>query len=554
MHFHSRAAILFRVVLLPLALIGGTVAGLGSYYEASDDATLGWMFAGVLALKPVTSLPLYFHGYGHALAAAYGAAPGVPWFGLLLGLTLTAATVLAFAVVDRLLRPHLRPSALVLVLIGLFFVAWLEHWLWFSYVRGALLLAGLAVLFAAQRPGRRGALAIGAMGLLAAWLMRPGLGVLGWAAAIPAAIWLAGSWRRTAPVLVGGAALLALATGVAALRQTPAEAHVQVRDTYFARILDFDLLRPQPRTAVDSLGTAAVGLWLLGDSAVVNDGLLRRAYGFDAQNFGRQELPAKLGLRAGLLLRDYFPLLLALAATGLLARRRAGRGWFWLVQLGFAGVLVLFAGVFKLPPRLALPLLDFWLLTNAAFLWGQESPAMASEMKAGGSLALRRLGVATALVAGLVYAFKTGHRYRVLRQERLSHEQTLQGIARAGAGRVRVLAGTNDLLKSLSPFRSYTLGPGSQLLLTGWTSHDASQAGLRRALSGSTDQTTCLRHLAAGPSGGVLWVLSPAAAAWLNRRFALGGQGWPVHLAPGAASLLPDSTVRIYRARTGYRP
>ena len=554
MSSHSRAAIFFRVVVLPLALIGVTVAGLGSYYEASDDATLAWMFAGVLALKPVVSVPLYFHGYGHALAAAYEAAPGVPWFGLLLGTTLAAATVLAFAVLDRLLRPHLRPAAVVLVLISFFFVAWLEHWLWFSYVRGALLLAGLAVLFAAQRPGRGGALVIGATGLLAAWLMRPGLGVLGWAAAIPAAIWLAGSWRKAAPVLVGGAALLALATGVAAVRQTPAEARVQARDKSLARILDFDQLRPQPHTPADSLGTAAVDLWLLGDSTVVNESLLRRVYGFDAQNFVGKELPAKLWLRAGLLLRDYFPLLLALVATGLLARRRAGRGWFWLVQLAFAGVLVLFAGVFKLPPRLALPLLDFWLLTNAAFLWQDPALGFVGGLGAEGSLMLRRLGVAAALFVGVLYSFKTGHRYQVLRRERLRHEQALQGIARAGAGRVRVLAGTNDLLKSLSPFRSYTLGSGSQLLLTGWTSHDASQAGLRQALSGSTDQTTCLRRLAAGPDGRVLWVLSPETAAWLKRRSALVGPGLLVRPAAGAASGFPDSTVRIYQVQVASRP
>ena len=67
---HSRSGIFARVVLLPLLLILLTVAGLGSYYEASDDTTLAWLFSGVLALKPVSSVPLYFHGYGHLLAAA----------------------------------------------------------------------------------------------------------------------------------------------------------------------------------------------------------------------------------------------------------------------------------------------------------------------------------------------------------------------------------------------------------------------------------------------------------------------------------------------------
>ncbi|MEL5996831.1 hypothetical protein, partial [Hymenobacter segetis] len=89
-----------RTVLLPLALSVATVLGLGSYYETNDDATLAWLFSGVLALKPVPSVPLYLHGYGHLLAAAYTAAPGVPWLGLLLGTLLVAATVLTFAVLD----------------------------------------------------------------------------------------------------------------------------------------------------------------------------------------------------------------------------------------------------------------------------------------------------------------------------------------------------------------------------------------------------------------------------------------------------------------------
>ncbi|MDB5234585.1 MAG: hypothetical protein JWR44_1578, partial [Hymenobacter sp.] len=95
---HSRFAIFARVVLLPLGLVLGTVAGLGSYYEASDDTSLAWLFSGVLALKPVPSVPLYFHGWGHLLAAAYTAVPGVAWFGVLLGGLLGWATMLTFAV------------------------------------------------------------------------------------------------------------------------------------------------------------------------------------------------------------------------------------------------------------------------------------------------------------------------------------------------------------------------------------------------------------------------------------------------------------------------
>ena len=538
-----------RVLLLPLALGLGTVLGLGSYYEASDDTSIAWLFSGVLAEAPVPVVPLYFRGYSQVLAALYTAAPSVPWFGYLLGGLLGAATVLAFAVLDRLLRPHWRPGVVVATLAGFFFVAWLEHWLWFSYVRVALLLAGAAVLYAAQRPGRWGALALGLGGLAAAWLMRPSLAMLGFGAVLPAVLVLAGGWRPARPLLLSGALLLTLATLSAAAWRTPAQAHTQTLDGYFARILDFDQLQARPRTPVDSLGTAAVGLWLMGDSTVVNEALCRRAYAFDGADFAGRVVPAKLRLRAGLLVRDYFPVLLALLLTAA-AQPRKQRRWFWLVQVGFVGVLLLFAGALKLPPRLALPLLDFWLLTNLALALMPARQHALSTGKINRKLwpLMRRLSVAAGVLALLAYGLKTGHRHRVLVQEQRRHHLALAAINRAGKGRIRVLAGTNDLLKSLSPFRDYRPGPGPVLMLSGWPSHDASQARLRRALTGAADQTDCLRRLAApGFRPGQprpLWVLSGESAGWLNRRFARAGAG--LILRP-TAPLLHDETLHFYQ-------
>ncbi|GAC1593827.1 MAG: hypothetical protein NVS3B25_16000 [Hymenobacter sp.] len=543
---HSRFAILARVLLLPAGLIAGTVAGLGSYYEASDDASLAWLFSGVLALKTVASVPLYFHGYGHA-GASYPA-PGVPWFGVLLGGALAVATVLLFAVLDKLLRPYLRPVPLGVALLVVFELAWVEHWLWFSYVRVALLLAGAAVLFAAQRPGRRFPLLVALAGVGAAWLMRPSLGVLGFGAAVPAALLLAGGWRRAAPLLVAGTVGLGLASGAAALLRTPAEARAQVRDGYFARILDFDQLSPRPRTPADSLGTAAIGLWLLGDSTVVNEALCRRAYGFDVADFVSRQVPAKVSLRGTLLVRDYFPLLLALLATGAVAWQKRGRHpEFWLVQLSFAGGLVAFAGWLKLPPRLALPLLDFWLLANLAYLLKESiRPTGEDANSPWPSLRGWRFGTALVVAVGLVYGAKTLHRRQVLRQEQRHHERALAELSRLTAGRPRVLAGTNDLLKSLSPFRVYGLGAGPTLMLSGWPSHDESQTSLRRSWTGAADQTECLRRLA-NPARCTQWVLSAETATWLNRRFryrAGAGPGWVFRPGPALAA---DSLLRFYQ-------
>ena len=582
----DRLVVFARAVLLPLLLALAVVLGPGSYFETSDDGTLAWLFAGVLALKPVVSVPLYLHGYGRLLAVAYAAWPAGSWLGLLLAVLLAAATALWFAVLERLLRSLLRPGWLLLALTFFFGLVWLEHWLWFSHARVALLLAAGGVLFAAQRAGRRGPLLLGLLALLAAWLVRPSLAALACGAVLPATVLLAGGWRRAAPLLAGVGLLLVIAFGINYLSQTPAESRVQARDVRLARILDYEQLRPFPRTTADSLGTAAVSLWLLGDSTTVDPALRGVVYQFDAGDFFGRVVPAKLALRAGLLLRDYFPVLLALLATAgaiLRLRRPAPRG-FWLVQLGFAAGLAGLAGILKLPPRLALPLLDCWLLTNLIF-WLQalangrcfenhiENTAVAgvgnsqsvlrlAGAESGAKLVARNQilrwqvgGAALVLLTSSLYAAKTWHRYQILQHERHRHESDLVVIGQQ-AGRVRVLAGTNDVLKSLSPFCTYYPGPGPVLLLTGWPAHDESQARLRQYLTGTADQTESLRRLArrAGPDSEVVWFLTPEIARWLHWRSGFGGA--PLSLAPAAVSLraAPSGPVREYRVRPSQKP
>ena len=577
----SRAAIFARAVLLPLLLALAVILGLGSYFETSDDGTLAWLFSGVLAAKPVASVPLYLHGYGHLLAAAYSAAPAGPWLGVLLAGLLAAASALWFAVLEKLLRPYLQPELLTLVL-GLFFgLAWLEHWLWFSHARVALLLAAGGILFAAQRPARRGPLLLGLAAVLAAWLVRPGLAALAGAAVGPAAVLLAGGWRRVAPLLLRAGLLLGLAFGLAAVNQHAGEAQVRARDARLARILDYEQLRPYPRTPADSLGTAAIGLWLLGDSTIVDPVLRGPVYRFEAADFFGRVVPAKLALRASQVLRDYFPILLSLLAmaAALLRPGRAAPRGFWLVQLGFAAALLGLAGILKLPPRLALPLLDCWLLTSLIF-WLQTRPvaaasAVASAAAAAGvgdgrvALELRHDGSEVGLpglsisppvrflclglllaVSG-IYAAKTWHRQQVLRLEQHRHESALAAI-RQRAGRVRVLAGTNDWLKSLSPFQTYSPGPGPVLLLTGWNAYDGSQAALRQDIAGTPDQTECLRRLAnrpnIGPDAPVLWVLTPETAVWLHRRSGIGSL--QLLLFPQRLLLPPGSDSSAWRYQT----
>ncbi|MBF9237633.1 hypothetical protein I2I05_09525 [Hymenobacter sp. BT683] len=549
-------------MLLPVALVLATLAVLGSYYETSDDGTLAWLFSGVLALKPVSSVPLYFHGYGHALAAAYSAVPGVAWFGLLNSGLLLLATVLVFAVLDGLFRVHFRleSRAPILALVLFFCVAWVEHWLWFSHVRAGILLAGAGVVFAAQRPTKRWALLVGLACVLGAWLMRPALAVLGVGIALPAAFLLAGSWRRAWPVVVGSGLVLVSAFGMAALVETPADQRAQRQYQSLARILDFRQLEAQPQTPADSLGTAAVELWLLGDTAVVNESLIGRVYVFNARAFIGSVVPAKLAVRAGLLVRDYFPMLLALAVTVLATTRRPERRpEFWLVQIGFLGLLILFAGLLKLPPRLALPILDFWLLTNLVFLantarnslitlplTAPEKSALPTPFRQAWPPLLRRLFGGLGVLALALYATKTIHRRHVLGAERQRHETALQQLNQRTRGTVLVLGGTTDLLKSLSPFRVYYPSSVATLLLTGWQTQDPSQPRLRQRLLGTADQTAALSRLArASPTA--QWLLTAETARWLNRRFRYKtGTESTVDLRP-LASLPADTSYRFYQ-------
>lgn len=574
----SRLAIFARAVLLPLLLALAVVLGLGSYFETSDDGTLAWLFAGVLTLKPVVSVPLYLHGYGHVLAASYAVAPAVPWLGLLLAGLLTAASALWFAVLERLLRPWLQPGGLLLALALFFGLAWLEHWLWFSHARVALLLAAGGLLFAAQRPSRRGPLLLGLAALLAAWLVRPGLATLAALAVLPAVLLLADGGRRAASLLFSAALLLALSFGLNRVTQTPAEARVQARDARLARILDYEQLRPAPRTTADSLGTSAIGLWLLGDSTVVDPVLRSPVYRFEAPDFFGRVLPAKLELRARQLGRDYFPMMLALLATTVAVRRsRPTPRGFWLVQLAFAAGLLALACLLKLPPRLALPLLDCWLLTNLIY-WlapagnglGEAASVAVSEDGAtnfGSSVSspfaivgtgagrgfCRLLAIGIVLLVSSLYAAKTWHRHLVLRKEQRRHERPISFLRHLGGRPVRILAGTNDLLKSLSPFRTYSPGPGPVLLLTGWPAHDASQAGLRRTLSGTTDQTECLRRLAQLPTYSAppraVWLLSAETAHWLSRRLRAQGPRLLLYPESAAVTVGTDSTVRVYHVQ-----
>ncbi|RYU78227.1 hypothetical protein [Hymenobacter persicinus] len=494
-----------RVVVLPAALLLLAGLALGCYYETNDDVTITLLLRGVAAAAPVTDLHLYFHGLAPLLAGLYTHFPALPWYGLLLYGLLYAATVLAFAVLDRLLRGQVTAGALVGALVLFFGLAWLEHGLWFNYVRVPVLLAGVGLLYAAQRAERLPALLLGLLAVGLAWLIRPSAALLGLLAAVPGALWLAR--RRGAVVIAAVTLLLGVAQLTLSLTRTPAEATYRRLDVLKSNLNDYHLYQIHPQSRLDSLGVRAVAHWALGDSTLVNEALFRRATRFEAGTFGREQVPAKLLTLVSQLVRDYFPLLLLQLGLGLEIlrnpRRYEGRGRFWLVQAGFLLLILGLGSGLKLPPRIGLPLLNLWTLSNLSYVLRVPRRPVR----------LAPLSTAALLLVVLLYGYKTIHRGQVLKQEQ---QQNVRQLA-AWLGpppRVLVGAGLETLFKSWSPFAEPAFAPHSVLSLTGWQTLDPSQPALRQYLTGTRDQPAALRRLAARPA--VRWLLAPAVVPWVN--------------------------------------
>ncbi|UYZ64369.1 hypothetical protein [Hymenobacter weizhouensis] len=545
----------FLLLLLPLLFLLLSGAGLGAYLETNDDLTIVGLLRGTSAAAPVTDLHLYFHGYAAVWAALYRSAPMVPWYALTLYGLLYAATVLGGAVLEKLLRGRL-PGAGLVAFLGLFFgVAWLEHGFWFSYVRVPVLLAGAGVLFAAQRTPARWALVLGLLAFGLAWLVRPSAAVLGAVVAAPGAWWLAG--RRAGPVLGGAAAWSLLGALCLHLTWSPEAATFRRLDVLKSNLLDFQLTAPpaQPLTAQDSLALAAAHRWMLADSTLVNEAFFRRATPIRPAYFLAHTAPGKLTATVTQLARDYFPLLLLLLATWVLAaRQRSTERGFWLVQLAYVGLTLGVGTVLKLPPRLALPLLDLWVLGNVVYVF--QLPALEPTRAA-------RVLLAVLAVAAVPYAYKTAHRRVVLAQEQQrnrTERQRLQHVA--GRSALLVSDAWEPTFKAESPFNdgpapplaTYTLPvlDLQRLAVAGWHTLHPSQAALRQQLTGTRDFTEALRRLGGRP--GVAWVLTPEAAAILNRQLALRpASGQPLRVL---VPVQPDSgraeRAQLYQMRTKF--
>ena len=534
---HSRLAI-FAHVLLPLALVLASVAGLGSYYETNDDGLFTLLLRGQAASAPVADLHLYFHGFAWLWASLYTRWPGLPWFGLTLYALLLLAFTLLFVVLDRAARPRLRPGGRVVLLAGFYFIALLETVYWFNYSRVPLLLAGAGLLYALQRANgpalvRRWALLVGLGVVVVAGLLRPSMALLGLLAVVPAAAWLPADspgedsdgrqfvgprWWPFAPaamrVLCWFAALVLGGTLALSLSPAPAETRYLRRlDTLLVELNDYHLRRPMPATTADTLALRGIQRWwLVADSTIFNPALFARATRLDGPHFVTQVLPGKVVASGWLLVRDYFPVLLALLFVGIegeKARRRSTPmrwPWYW-SYIGFAALLFGLAMLLKLPPRLAGPLL-------ALFLASQIAGVLRYAVRI--SQRVQRLGLLFGVFVGLIYAAKTAHRVQLLRREQQLRGEFLARLQTQAGLRLVAVAGLETSLKSLSPFHNY--GPARVMLLNGWPTLDPSQPHFRQLLSGHRDLSAAVHYLAADST--VLWLMPPAFVPFYNNYLA----------------------------------
>ncbi|ALD21080.1 hypothetical protein [Hymenobacter sp. DG25A] len=496
-----------------LLVLTGVV--LGFYYETNDDLAIIQLLRGNTAATPVTNLHLYFHGLAWVLAGLFRLLPNVPWYGVLLYGLLYAATALTFAVLDRLVRHRVAPGLVTLLLVLFYSMAWVEHAMWFNYMRVPLLLAGAGLLYAAQRPEQFSARIIGIVAFGLSWLIRPSAADLALLLVVPGVLWLGG--RRAVPVLAAAVAWALIGGLAAGLLRGPEASTFRTLDVLKSNVNDYQLYRPMPRTPADSLGVQEVEQWLLGDSVLINEAFFSRVYVPDARYFTQEVLPQKLLLTASQLVLNYFPvlfLILALQVWVATSARMAGRGRFWLLQVAFLVLLFGLGSMLKLPSRLALPVLDLWVLTNLVFLLRDSRRPVNHEILS---------FLLVLLLAAAPYGYKLWHRQTTLTAEQLRGRRALARFRRLTyPASVVVTDAVNTTYKSQNPLRVHTIGSAylkTCLNLTGWPTLDPSQPRLRQRLTGTRDFTESLRVLARRRAA-VKWYLTPGTARLLNQHLA----------------------------------
>lgn len=542
----------------------------GFFYENADDLLMDLLLRGITSAGHVADLHLYLHGWSQALAALYGWAPSVPWYGLMLYGTLYLALTVCFWSLEELSRGRLNGWQLAGGQVLFYGLTFFLHAVQINFTRPALLLgaaAGLLLLVprANGRLPRWPVWGLAGLALALAWGLRPAGGLLGLGLTVPLALWL--GWGRALRVagFVGGGVLLC--TFLAGLNDT-AETEVYRRnDLERARLFDHVSGRLEIHTPIDSLAyQTLIPYWGINDSVLLNPAFFQRVTRPSVnQDFLTNVYGKALFTAVGsLLLRMSGCLLVVLGgwllvASGVRRGRLRLRSWpvaaFGLYQVGF---WLLFLGlVSHLPLRVLQPVVTIYTIVNLGLVFGCLLPE-------DGVLALlprwpQRALLAAGLAVGGIWLVVNFRLLRTLRQENTEHRTYLGRLAQEAGSGLLIEQGLYNAYNHLSPLRPYHFGHyRNVMVLAGWIAFDPSQPRLRQALAGTRDLPTALLRLGHRPD--THWVLEPAFAKmlahYLNARLALPtDQQAHFELVPDSQLPTPNSTPsRLFRLYQGAAP
>ena len=541
----------FRVLLLPLLLIVSAGNLLGIHYESNDDYVMELLLRGTAAAAPVGNLHLWWHGWSHVLAAAFQAAPTVPWYGLLCYGMTTVALMCFFYAIEEVgealeLQGFIRLTAELLI----FATAFVYNVMQMNFTRPAFLLgagAGLLALVGllvrrirpvADGPTRLDYWWLALPVLLAGWLVRTDAGMLGLALVLPLGLLVP---RRAVALRIASLVVVVLIPYLAiAANRAPAETHYLKINADRARVADYHNYTAHLQTPTDSLAfQSIVSYWGLPDTALVNPHFYHTALPAGStltvikQNATEGIAPAivVIGYR-------WFAAFFLLGLVAVSAWRRwwhsataRQTGLTWLVYNGYFWALFLGITVFfHMVARILYPALTVYTLVNLLMLGLAVGPVPGLTVRHVAKWQL--LGATVCLVAVALHGRFLWNLRREAAELQSINEHYLAGIAAATENKVLVNQGMYIAFDALSPLRCYPIGEHRKLLmLTGWAAFDPSQPALYKSLTGHADLPGALAVLVQQQH--TVWALPGYFAPFFSRYWRLRGlepalQKWAV--------------------------
>ncbi|MCB9231937.1 MAG: hypothetical protein H6581_09755 [Bacteroidia bacterium] len=133
-------------MILPLICFVLTWITFGFYYGWMDDSIIDNYLRGEFSARPVPDFYLYLRGFSQIIAWLYARFPSVPWFGLLLFVSILGAVFNLFYFINRMLtRAKVAPWKITLLLLLIFGGILLENVFLLNITRSGLLLAGASL-------------------------------------------------------------------------------------------------------------------------------------------------------------------------------------------------------------------------------------------------------------------------------------------------------------------------------------------------------------------------------------------------------------------------